>query len=923
MSDLSIGIRLTADGSAMVGATKVAREEIDKLDQSIDKMNATMARQFSQGGRATSATKEYSASLRSLDDELAGFVASANPAYRAQMQLDQGHDLLNRGLKAGLISQATYNETLAILGTRYKTASEAAEMLAGATGKSMFATVQARREMVVLGHEVVSGNFSRIPGSLMVLAERTGLSAAAFAGLAGPVALAAVAIGAVAVAAIIGAHEQRKFYDMLVLTGNAAGLTADSYNSMARQIAGSADVGIGTAREALMSLAGSGRFSGEALQKTGQVVAEFARLSGEKSGSVVKDFESMADGVAKWAAKHNEQYHFITAAQYVHISALEEEGKKQEAIAATMDAFNEHLKKQTENVGYLVKGWRAVAKAISDAADGWLKIGNLSDFEKNAASAAHINELLKKQGNFPKGTTGYAQIQADIEKEKLAIDAGTTRMAIRGRAALAGEESAVVNAVGIKAVEDSKALHNRYRTNKEKELAEIAKYKADQATLIKAGLPGDSPAQRDDLLAKIREQYAGRKTAGARGDGGVASALNSLGSEAAKLQSETSQILAYGHALDQSKEAIIRFETERGKFKDQSPGKKAALIAGAENVDRLASTKKFIQDQAKDYADLEKEIDKDRMASNKYVESIANANAQRDLEVSLIGKTSAEQKIALEYARIDIELKKQNKSLSGDLVIANTAAAAAAKESISASMEASRTFEAGMKGALASYREEATNTAAQTSRAFRDGFKKAEDVLVNFVKTGKLNFKDFADSVITGLIRIQAQKAVLEVADRVSGSGIWGKLLSLAGNWFGGANNGGDLGVSGGEIGNASALGRNAMGGLYSGSGIEAYRNSVVSSPTVFAFAKGVGLMGEAGSEAIMPLTRTASGALGVHAVGSGGGITVNQSINVTVQSTGDEKLDGEKIAGSLKNSMRQMVMDVLVQQKRPGGMLV
>ncbi|MDX6969754.1 hypothetical protein, partial [Enterobacter hormaechei] len=42
----------------------------------------------------------------------------------------------------------------------------------------------------------------------------------------------------------------------------------------------------------------------------------------------------------------------------------------------------------------------------------------------------------------------------------------------------------------------------------------------------------------------------------------------------------------------------------------------------------------------------------------------------------------------------------------------------------------------------------------------------------------------------------------------------------------------------------------------------------VYSTPQYFAFAKGAGVFGEAGPEAIMPLTRGADGSLGVRAIG-------------------------------------------------------
>jgi len=57
-------------------------------------------------------------------------------------------------------------------------------------------------------------------------------------------------------------------------------------------------------------------------------------------------------------------------------------------------------------------------------------------------------------------------------------------------------------------------------------------------------------------------------------------------------------------------------------------------------------------------------------------------------------------------------------------------------------------------------------------------------------------------------------------------------------------------------------------------------RGGVVSSPTVFPMRGGRGLMGEAGPEAIMPLSRGVDGRLGVQAAGSGR--AVNIVMNVT-----------------------------------------
>ena len=73
-----------------------------------------------------------------------------------------------------------------------------------------------------------------------------------------------------------------------------------------------------------------------------------------------------------------------------------------------------------------------------------------------------------------------------------------------------------------------------------------------------------------------------------------------------------------------------------------------------------------------------------------------------------------------------------------------------------------------------------------------------------------------------------------------------------------------------------------ANGGAWS-KGVQMYADGgVVSSPTMFGHSGGLGVMGEAGPEAIMPLKRGANGKLGVQMEGNAGNVTVNNTFNVT-----------------------------------------
>jgi phage-related minor tail protein len=76
----------------------------------------------------------------------------------------------------------------------------------------------------------------------------------------------------------------------------------------------------------------------------------------------------------------------------------------------------------------------------------------------------------------------------------------------------------------------------------------------------------------------------------------------------------------------------------------------------------------------------------------------------------------------------------------------------------------------------------------------------------------------------------------------------------------------------------------------------------VVSTPSYFPLGRNVGLMGEAGAEAILPLQRSADGRLGVAA--SGGGVPVNVVFNVTAQDAGSFRKSEAQITGMLARAV-------------------
>lgn len=113
-------------------------------------------------------------------------------------------------------------------------------------------------------------------------------------------------------------------------------------------------------------------------------------------------------------------------------------------------------------------------------------------------------------------------------------------------------------------------------------------------------------------------------------------------------------------------------------------------------------------------------------------------------------------------------------------------------------------------------------------------FQGLEDKLVEFVTTGKASFKDFANEIIKQLIRIAIQQAIMK------------PLLQGIGSLFSFGGGGGGLGSF-----NWTDINKySANGNVFAANGIVPYAmGGVVDRPTIFPFAKGVGLMGEAGPE--------------------------------------------------------------------------
>lgn len=103
----------------------------------------------------------------------------------------------------------------------------------------------------------------------------------------------------------------------------------------------------------------------------------------------------------------------------------------------------------------------------------------------------------------------------------------------------------------------------------------------------------------------------------------------------------------------------------------------------------------------------------------------------------------------------------------------------------------------GTKETFRDYIDHATNAAEQSAMLFGNAFKNMEDGLVEFVRTGKLDFRSFADSVVADLIRIQVRQALAGFANVSGLAAFFGGLGGGGGDPYPGlqSHRGGIVGV--------------------------------------------------------------------------------------------------------------------------------
>ena len=421
-------------------------------------------------------------------------------------------------------------------------------------------------------------------------------------------------------------------------------------------------------------------------------------------------------------------------------------------------------------------------------------------------------------------------------------------------------------------------------------------------------------AQKDAQIAGLQGQ---RQTASGRQRGSIDRNLAVLRRERAQLQSDVKA----GTAATPAATAANAMGTPVGATVGGGGGR-AAGGGGASKAADEAKRALEIQKQQYQVADDRNTALKDTFALLQQTEAVAKRELELDIRLGQIAREfntlKEEAKSADELAMVSLNenLEKKIAELEAEREInellierATLVANLVKASSMPTVYNELETQDAALQAILDKYpaigsaADAAATLATSGMAAMIDGTKSAQEVFAEFLNT-------IANALMQTAAKMIAQYIAIGIARMFAGMG------GGVGNF---APSGPLAAVGNVNTDVSSFFSLNANGNAFGANGIIPFaKGGIVNSPTVFPFAKGIGLMGEAGPEAILPLKRGADGSLGVMA--SGGGGDVNVVVNVDAKGSSVE--GDEQGANQLGRVISAAVQSELIKQQRPGGIL-
>lgn len=908
--------QIAADAMAEVEA----RQAVTAATMEQARANAVLAESRGAGaaGSAAQAIGALdSATVRQQMADYAALDAIKGKNVATTEQIIEANYALERLQAKGMISNEELAEAFAALDVAEAAETKSLQADSVAQVENAAATTINSRTQYELGimlGEVASGNVNRLKRSAAALANSTGLLRAIMT----PVGLAIT--GVIATLAAFGVAVADREKDLLALskalaaTGDFAGVTGLQLQGVAMAV-GQSTGRYTDATKAVLALAQSGTVLGSDMQQMADTAVNMSFLTGQSVENVVKELIKLRGDPTQAIAKATSAMGLLTDAQYNQIVVTQQTQGVNAAAALAMkdlgEASDTARQRLVDNAGTVIRIWTNVKNMFGDIGRDIASIG---------AEIPVAIRVAQTQAKLARDLGIAASVNSPGDPNP--VDPNKNQAVIEDRAKLAvlqqQQRTQAMFDAGQELANQAKQKHDEalaeaLNSNKQGDEGFVA-----QAAVINgkryAALVGIvDPSIRDrinaaydqqirDAVKRANSQYRGGSSGGRqRKDPGI-SALATLQSQVDGLTNKSIGVDGDA-ALTKYVQGVARLNDEF----DKAIGKHANLTKAQAIYDE--GMKALNATLAKNQAAQEADQKALRDASDA---KIAAYKAQIALQVEAVGMGDKEIQRAQQLAQLQSQYADQLERLQEkaalhpdqkaaiDIQIANVTrerdAMVQATEQGYAQMDTAQSnWLNGAKAALMNFQDNAANIADQTKALFTTAFDDMTNALVTFVTTGKLNFKSLVTDFLAGIAKMEIQAAE---------SKVFGLLANLAASYFGGG-----AAIDTNAVAAGNYTGPHAMGGVFNGPISPFANGGIVNSPRLFKFANGTGLMGEAGPEAVMPLSRGSNGQLGVRVHGGGGNVIVN------VENHTDSKAQVSRSKDSSGNDMITVMINATANE--------
>ncbi|HDX7961632.1 TPA: phage tail tape measure protein, partial [Escherichia coli] len=658
----------------------------------------------------------------------------------------------------------------------------------------------------------------------------------------------------------------------------------------------------------LAQVVGSGAFHGNDIGMVAKAAAQMERAVGQSVSDTISQFKRLKDDPVSAAKALDDELHFLTATQLEQIRVLGEQGRTSDAARIAMSALAEETGKRTSDIDNNLNALGSTLQTLSDWwKQFWDAAMNIGREDSLDAQIASLQEKIQRAKKFPwtkaSTTVEYDQQQLDaLQERKRQQDLQDAKAQAERNYQEQQKRRNAENAALNRMNETEAARHQR-------EIARInAMQYADQAVRDAAiqreneryekAIKKKTSENRNDEATRLLLQYSQQQ---AQVEGQIAAARQSAGLTTEKMTEAHKQLLALQQRIsDLAGKKLTADEKSVLAHKDE-------LIQALMLLD--AKQQELQKQTALD--DLKK---KSIQLASQLAEEERTLRQQHDLDIATTGMGDKQRQRYQAQFSLQQKYQQQREQLERDSKQKGTYgtdeyrnAEQTLTDSLNRQLNENRRYwqeqelmqadwKNGAMRAFQNFTEDADNAAGTAEQLFNTAFSSMGNGLATFCTTGKLNFKSFTSSVLSDMAKILAQATMMKAVKGVGSALGLGSVLD--------------------------SLSFNACGGVYQSADLSRYSGTVVNRPTFFAFAKGAGVMGEAGPEAILPLRRGADGKLGVVAATSGAGMAMfAPQYHIEINNDGTNGQIGPAALKVVYDLGKKAAADFMQQQSRDGGL--